>query len=342
MNVKVTALREQGGRQLSIFDADHLAFLALGCIKGVGFKTLVAMAAAGMRFADVIATDEKDNAIELLRRFGARIDGTSGTDWRHVREQANERAARLAETLANNGITLVSRTDPGFPKALLELSSPPHWLFVKGSVEILQRPSLTIVGTREPSDDGRWLGGFIGACLAHWAAPTVSGLALGIDQLMHEWSLRANVPTTAVLGTGILSDFPKGTAHLRDQIVDAGGALITEYLPRESYSAENFIRRNRLQAALGRVLIPVEWNLRSGTAHTVRFATVLKRPIACLRMPDWAHERLVLTKGCGQETGRIFTVPSEETELRAYVARCLALTATEPSQRPQLPLFADQ
>jgi hypothetical protein len=82
----VTALREQVHGQLSSSDAEHLAFLALACIKGVGFKTLVA----------------------------------------------------------------------------------------------IQRASLAIVGTREPSGDGRWLGGFIGGCLAHWAAPTVSGLALGI------------------------------------------------------------------------------------------------------------------------------------------------------------------
>jgi DNA processing protein len=342
MNARVTALREQAHRQLSSFDADHLAFLALACIKGVGFKTLVAMAAADTRFADAIAIDKEDDAIELLRRFGARIDGTRGNDWRHVREQAIERAGRMAEALANDGITLIARTDPRFPKSLLELSSPPHWLFVKGSVEVLQRPSLAIVGTREPSEDGRWLGGFIGGCLARWAAPTVSGLALGIDQLVHEWSLRANIPTTAVLGTGILSDFPKGTAQLRDKIVDAGGALVTEYLPRESYSAENFVRRNRLQAALGRVLIPVEWNLRSGTAHTVRFATALKRPIACLRIPDWPQDRVVLTKGCGEETGRIFTVPGEESELRAYIAHGLSLTVTEPSQKPQLPLFADR
>ena len=155
MNARVTALREQANRQLSSYDADQLAFLALASIKGVGFKTLVAMAAADTRFAHAIAIDNEDDAIELLRRFGARIDGTRGNDWRHVREQAIERAGRLAEALANDGITLIARTDPRFPKALLELSSPPHWLFVKGSVEVLQRPSLAIVGTREPSEDGR-------------------------------------------------------------------------------------------------------------------------------------------------------------------------------------------
>src|SRR5262249_7663790 len=127
MNARVTALREQAHRRILSRDADLLAFLALACIKGAGFKTLVAMAAAETRFADVIAIDEHEDAIELLRRFGARIDGTRGNNWRHVREQAIERAGGLAEALANDGISLVARTDPRFPKALLQLSSPPHW-----------------------------------------------------------------------------------------------------------------------------------------------------------------------------------------------------------------------
>src|SRR3546814_20043856 len=64
-------------------------------------------------------------------------------------------------------------------------------------------------------------------------------------------------------------------------------------------------QRNRLQAALGRILIPAEWNRRSGTAHTVRFATSLGRPIACLRLPEWCEDRVVLERGMGPPTGEI-------------------------------------
>ena len=59
------------------------------------------------------------------------------------------------------------------------------------------------------------------------------------------------MPTVAVLGTGILSDYPKGAVELRERILEGGGSLVTEYLPRETYSAENFVKRNRIQAALG-------------------------------------------------------------------------------------------
>jgi DNA processing protein len=318
---------------------NHLAFLALASIKGVGYKTLAAMAEAGKRFSDALAVDHQDEAVALLRSFGARIDGSSGAAWRSVRQQAFDRAYRLADALEGDGTSLVFRDNFAFPRSLLDLSSPPHWLFVKGNVDVLHRPALTVVGTREPSEDGRFLGRFVGACLAEWAAPMISGLAVGIDQLVHEMSLRAKVPTVAVLGTGILSDYPRDAANLKQEIIARGGALVTEYLPRESYSAENFVKRNRLQAALGRALIPVEWNARGGTAHTVRFATTLKRPIACLRMPDWESNRVVLVKGNGLETGHIFTIPGNEAKFRQFVKQSLA--APMAPGLPQHSLFGD-
>ena len=114
---------------------------------------------------------------------------------------------------------------------------------------------------------------------------TVSGLAHGIDQTVHVESLRYGLPTIGVLGTGILSNYPKGSEELRDSIVQAGGAIITEYLPNQSYSAENFVRRNRLQAALGDVLIPCEWAIKSGTAHTVKFAKKYNKKIINAYLP---------------------------------------------------------
>lgn len=323
--------------------AEHSAFLGLASIKGVGFKTLVGIADSGLRFTDVFSIEETDEAVDALKRFGARIDGAAGSDWRRVREQASERASRLAESLASDGTAIVFRNDTSFPTSLLDLPSPPHWLFVRGSLDVLSVPSIAVVGTREPSEDGRWLAKFVGACLTEWKAPTVSGLALGIDQLIHEASLRAKLPTIAILGTGILSDYPRGASELRERIIDGGGAIVTEYLPRESYSAENFVKRNRIQAALGRVLIPAEWNAKSGTAHTVKFAASLSRPISCLRMPDWAPERVALPKDRGAEVGHLFTVPGEESDFRSYVRRGLDFRPTRntsSAEKPQLSLFS--
>ena len=82
--------------------ADRLAFLALSCIKGVGHKTLHAMAQDGKRFDDALTINGTDEAVELLRSFGARIDGSSGADWGKVRQQAFERASRLADEFSQD------------------------------------------------------------------------------------------------------------------------------------------------------------------------------------------------------------------------------------------------
>jgi DNA processing protein len=315
---------------------EHLALLSLSCLKGVGFKTLQAIADAGVLFSDVLSTDKTDDAVTILKSFGARIEGNV-TDWPSVRAKATERAERYVEDFKHDGVSLILRGSPDYPSQLLDLPSAPHWLFVQGSVDVLHRPSIAVVGTRKPSEDGLFLGQYVGACFREWGALTVSGLALGIDQQAHELSLRAGVPTIAFLGTGIFSEYPKGSATLRERILTAGGAIVTEYLPRETYSADNFVKRNRLQAALSRVLIPVEWNFKSGTAHTVRFAASLKRPIVCLRMPDWTDERLSPSALTKYETCSVFTIPGEEPAFREHVKR--KLTVPRPHPNSQIPLF---
>jgi DNA processing protein len=314
---------------------EHLAFLALSNIRGVGYWTLWQMARAQVRFADFLAIDSGDEASARLRKFGARLENKSTSDWRMVRELALERAMKTTSELSVDGVRLIMADESDYPARLRDLPDAPAWLFLRGDPAVLRRACISAVGTRDPSPDGLWLSQFVGANLGWWEAPTISGLAPGIDQLVHEWSLRMRVPTIAVLGTGIISDYPKGSESLRNRIVEAGGALVTEYLLRESYSAENFVRRNRLQAALGRVLIPVEWASRSGTAHTVRYASSLKRPIAALKLPDWTMDRVVLGNG-NSAAGAVFTIPGQESDFREFVALALEEKAVNHPHQPDL------
>jgi len=319
-----------GGRLLD----EERAFLALATVRGIGQKTLFALAEAGRSFSDALQFGPEETQPKLS---GERP--MSERHWSTVRHNALGHGDRLAEQLEALGIALLFRHSPGFPSALLELERPPHWLFVQGAVDLLAEPSIAIVGTRKPTPDGYFLSRYVGACLGEWGAPTVSGLAAGIDQLAHEHSLHAGVPTVAVLGTGMLEDYPKGSGRLRDHILATGGSIVSEYLPSASYSAENFVQRNRLQAALGRILIPAEWQRRSGTAHTVRFATALGRPIACLRLPEWPADRLVLEPGLGLPSGEIFTVPHEQARFDAFVRAAIGRPSL--AQMGQLSLFED-
>ncbi len=317
-------------------DEETLAFLTLAAIRGVGHKTLTEIAEQGHSFAEILATGPGEK-LPLARRFSPA--GKPSADWTALRTDASERAQRMADLLRDMSVKLIFRSDPRFPAALTDLERPPHWLFVQGSFAALNRSAIAIVGTRRPSDDGLFLARYVGACLQDWGAATVSGLAAGIDQLAHESSLRAEVPTVAVLGTGILDNYPRGSDLMRERILTAGGAIISEYLPRASYSADNFVQRNRLQAALGRVLIPVEWARRSGTAHTVRFASKLGRPVATLRLADWPHDRVVLEPGVGAETGEIFTLPRQHDAFSAFIGASIGSVVAPVAG--QLSLFGE-
>jgi predicted Rossmann fold nucleotide-binding protein DprA/Smf involved in DNA uptake len=121
----------------------------------------------------------------------------------------------------------------------------------------------------------------------------------------------------------ILLNYPAGSEELRNKIYKKGGAIVSEYLPHQSYSAENFVRRNRIQAGLSRVVIPIEWKPKGGTAHTVRFAKEANKKIICLKLPDWSdsHLELSLAQKMGAE---VLTIPGQESEFIHSVTQFLA------------------
>lgn len=316
-------------------EREIINFLALGSIKGVGFESLRRLAEKGINFSDVIASSSTEEVSLLLRSAGARLSSDSGVPWSETRDRALGRAQEISDRLLAIGATILFRSNDAYPSQLLDLPDAPHWLFVQGNVEILSKASVAVVGSREPTDEGLWLARYVGFHLRDWSCPTVSGLALGIDQEIHIASLRCGVPTIAFLGTGIFSDYPRNSERLRHDIVRLGGAVVTEYLPNETYSAKNFVKRNRLQAALANALIPVEWSLKSGTAHTVRYAASLERPIACLRLPfgkspDWLQSDIA-------KKASTFVVPQQAQEFSQFIQRGLSVNLRREVR--QLSLF---
>lgn len=304
------------------FDAERVAFLALSAIKGVGFETLRRISASDRSFQSVIELEDASEVRSLLGRSELQEDGGNSTQaWRETRARAEDNAKRRAQELASSNISILFQDDIDFPRQLNDLSNTPRWLFVQGHTSVLSRRSISVVGSRRASQDGMWLTKYVGHWLSEFGAPTVSGLADGIDQEIHSASIDAGVPTIAFLGTGIFTEYPKGSDRLRRTILDSGGAIATEYLIKEGYSAANFVRRNRLQAALSKLLIPTEWAVKSGTAHTVRYAHELARPIAFLRTPaqpdlNWVPREYVPQNG-------FFTIPSDQQSFVDFVFRHL-------------------
>lgn len=272
-------------------DKDHwrnetVAFLAIASIKGVGFWTMHQLAGLGVGYKNFLK-DTSYQEIQKLLKVSLPDEGR----WEKDKQALWLTGQATARDLAHQGIMLLFPEQDAFPEKLKAISDPPRWLFVQGSIANFFSPSAAIVGTRKPSDDGVFLTRYLLSLLADQGLVTISGLATGIDRLVHEESLRYGIPTVAVLGNGFNVDYPKDSLGLRKTIVAQGGTVITEYLPSQKGSAETFVRRNRLQAGLADIVIPVEWKVKSGTAHTVKFASQYGKRLVNIYLPGTTSER---------------------------------------------------
>jgi DNA protecting protein DprA len=307
---------------------ETVAFLALSLMNGIGYWTLWNLAIAGIGFKQVIEADSSSEFVDYFKQAKCKNAHQLAETWKSSLTELLQKANQLYLKLKSQGIEVIHSGQEKFPQSLREIPEPPKWLFVQGDISILREPLIAIVGTRNPSGDGRFLAHYVGKCLPYLKATTVSGLALGIDQIIHQESIRFSVKTIAVIGTGILLNYPAGSEELRNKIYKKGGAIVSEYLPYQSYSAENFVRRNRIQAGLSRVVIPIEWKPKGGTAHTVRFAKEAHKKIICLKLPDWSdsHLELSLAQKMGAE---VLTIPGQESEFIHCVTQSLALKLDE-------------
>lgn len=163
---------------------------------------------------------------------------------------------------------------PLFPRALTVIPQPPNQIYILGNSlkDLLNRPAISIVGSRKISPYGHSVTSKLSRDLASHGMIIVSGLALGVDSLAHQAALDTGVPTIAVLPSGLDKIYPAAHTQLAQRIIDGGGALISEYPPGTPPLRHNFIARNRLVSGLGLGLVVTEAAEKSGTIHTANFA----------------------------------------------------------------------
>ena len=264
------------------WNTESAALLALSSMRGVSYWSLYKVAQNGIRFRDIITANTFQKFETLLGvKLHKKLFNMSEATWPEFRSSMIDAAKSLLTHYHSQGFSIIHHGSPSYPEKLKQLSNPPFWLFTQGDISLLTKKCAGAVGTREPSKIGTFLTQSVISNFINLDYSIVSGLAFGIDQIAHESALMFKLPTIAVLGTGIYSNYPKNSEAIRNDIVSNGGLIITEYLPDQKPSKENFVRRNRIQAAISDILIPVEWNIKSGTAHTVKNAAELKRKILC-------------------------------------------------------------
>lgn len=190
--------------------------------------------------------------------------------------QCDATAAWLAGDATRRVVTL---GDALYPPALLHTADPPLLLFVHGRAELLAaRDALAIVGSRNPTAQGRDNARAFAAHFARAGWTVVSGLALGIDGAAHEGALEGGGGTVAVMGTGIDRVYPARHRDLAHRIA-RDGALVSEFPLGTPPLAGHFPQRNRIIAGLARGTLVVEAALESGSLITARLAAEAGREV---------------------------------------------------------------
>jgi DNA processing protein len=178
---------------------------------------------------------------------------------------------------------------PEWPERLDHLADPPRELWVRGPhplPELCASPSLAVVGSRQPSLEGRVFARNLTRDLAAAGVSVVSGLALGIDAVAHAAALAVGGRTIAVLGCGIDLISPK-TNEALGLAIEAHGAVVSEWGPGVEPAPWRFPVRNRIIAALSDATLVVEATVTSGSLITVDHALALGRDVLAVPGSPW-------------------------------------------------------
>lgn len=174
------------------------------------------------------------------------------------------------------GARLLVLGDPDYPEMLATLDPPPPILWTRGRVDLLNQPSVAIVGARIASAGGQRIARGLAQQLGQAGHVVVSGMARGIDAAAHEGALATG--TVAVLGGGVNDIYPSEHADLYARLTEQG-CVVSESPVGARAQARGFPRRNRIISGLSRGVVVVEAEVRSGSLITARLAAEQGRDV---------------------------------------------------------------
>lgn len=169
-------------------------------------------------------------------------------------------------------INQITPRDNNFLQIIDSIVLMPKKLYYIGTLPAERKPTVAIVGTRKPTAYGREVTMQIATDLAKRGVIIVSGMALGIDGIAHRATLEAGGTTIAVQGNGLAKLYPSSHRQLGEDIIQHGGAILSEYEPHVEARGFQFLERNRIVSGLSDAILITEASARSGTLNTAKHA----------------------------------------------------------------------
>lgn len=194
------------------------------------------------------------------------------------RNEIRTLVCRELDSLQKMKASIVTIWDSDYPPLLKKIYDPPILFYYKGTFDEKDKYSISIVGTRQPSNYGKIQAEKITAELASQNITIVSGLARGIDSIAHSTALKNNTRTIAIIGSGLDVIYPPENKKLFDQITE-NGLVISEFGLGTKPDAQNFPKRNRIISGLSLGCVIIETGINGGAMQTAAFALEQNREV---------------------------------------------------------------
>ncbi len=189
------------------------------------------------------------------------------------------RIEKILENCEKNSIKIISLWDETYPSLLKHIHYPPLFLYIKGEIQNQLQKSISIVGTRKATSYGRLVTEKYVDYFVNNGIKIISGMAQGIDSYAHHYAIKANGTTYAIIASGIDCISPSYALKTSRQIIDSGGAIISEYPLGTTAKPGYFPQRNRIISGIADATLIVESGLKSGSLITAKFAFDQQRPL---------------------------------------------------------------
>ncbi|WP_054958659.1 DNA-processing protein DprA [Paenibacillus dakarensis] len=253
---------------------ERALLIALHETEGIGWKTIHRLIDNGIFGVAMIDYEAKDwiacgLSVEIAHKLAAELRPSVNDKYRN---------------LSNNTYQVITALDEEYPDMLKSSPQAPWVLYLLGNIQLLKQSGIAIVGTRVPTAYGRKVGSILTEELCRAGLVVVSGMARGIDSVIHETALQCGGGTIAVLGAGINVVYPPENRSLYEEI-RLKGLIISEYPPGTKAHPGFFPQRNRIIAGLTLGTLVVEADARSGSLITADAALEAGRDVFAVPGP---------------------------------------------------------